>query len=67
MSCPSLGSSSVEAALKKLVEDGTLRRLGAGRKTLYVRADFERRRGGIGASFLGFGTAKKNNVYWRHL
>lgn len=34
-------SSSVEAALKKLVEDGTLRRLGAGRKTLYVRADFE--------------------------
>ena len=41
MSCPSLGSSSVEAALKKLVEDGTLRRLGAGRKTMYVRADFE--------------------------
>ena len=40
MSCPSLGSSSVEAALKKLVEDGTLRRLGAGRKTMYVRADF---------------------------
>ena len=41
ISCPSLGSSSVEAALKKLVEDGTLRRLGAGRKTMYVRADFE--------------------------
>ena len=39
MSCPSLGSSSVEAALKKLVEDGTLRRLGAGRKTLYVRGE----------------------------
>ena len=39
MSCPSLGSSSVEAALKKLVEDGTLLRLGAGRKTVYVRAD----------------------------
>lgn len=35
--CPSLGSSSVEAALKKLVEDGTLERLGAGRKTQYVR------------------------------
>ena len=37
--CPSLGSSSVESALKKLVEDGTLVRLGAGRKTLYTRAD----------------------------
>lgn len=37
--CPSLGSSSVESALKKLVEDSTLVRLGAGRKTLYVRAD----------------------------
>lgn len=36
--CPSLGSSSVESALKKLVEDGTLVRIGAGRKTLYVRA-----------------------------
>lgn len=35
--CPSLGSSSVEAALKKLVEDGTLKRIGAGRKTHYVR------------------------------
>ena len=37
--CPSLGSSSVEAALKKLVEEGTLVRIGAGRKTLYARAD----------------------------
>lgn len=37
--CPSLGSSSVESALKKLVEDGTLIRIGAGRKTLYARAD----------------------------
>ena len=37
--CPSLGSSSVESALKKLVEDGTLVRIGAGRKTLYARAD----------------------------
>lgn len=35
--CPSLGSSSVEAALKKLVEDGTLIKIGAGRKTHYVR------------------------------
>ncbi|MGN0434441.1 MAG: hypothetical protein ACI4EB_07855 [Bilifractor sp.] len=37
--CPSLGSSSVESALKKLVDGGTLVRLGAGRKTLYARAD----------------------------
>ena len=37
--CPSLGSSSVESALKKLVEGGTLVRIGAGRKTLYTRAD----------------------------
>lgn len=37
--CPSLGSSSVEAALKKLVEDKTLTRMGAGRKTHYVRSD----------------------------
>ncbi len=39
VSCPSLGSSSVEAALKKLVEEGTLIRIGAGKKTLYARAD----------------------------
>ena len=39
MGCPSLGSSSVESALKKLVEDGTLVRIGAGRKTMYARAD----------------------------
>ncbi len=37
MSCPSLGSSSVEASLKKLVADGTLTKLGAGRNTRYVR------------------------------
>ena len=37
--CPSLGSSSVEAALKKLVQNGTLTRLGSGRKTHYVRSD----------------------------
>lgn len=36
---PSLGSSSVEAALKKLVQDGTITRLGSGRKTHYVRSD----------------------------
>lgn len=39
MHCPSLGSSSVESALKKLVEDGTLKRIGSGRKTHYVTAD----------------------------
>ncbi|MBP5164751.1 MAG: Fic family protein, partial [Lachnospiraceae bacterium] len=39
ISCPSLGSSSVESALKKLVDDGTLIRIGAGRKTLYARTD----------------------------
>ena len=39
ISCPSLGSSSIEAALKKLVSDGTIERLGSGRKTHYVRKD----------------------------
>ena len=39
MGCPSLGSSSVESALKKLVEEGALVRIGAGRKTMYARAD----------------------------
>ena len=37
--CPSLGSSSVEAALKKLVEERTIKRIGSGRKTCYVKAD----------------------------
>lgn len=37
--CPRLGSSSVESALKKLVADGTLTRIGAGRQTRYVRSD----------------------------
>ena len=39
VSCPSLGSSSVESALKKLVEEGFLTRIGSGRKTQYVRTD----------------------------
>jgi len=39
VACPSHGSSSIEAALKKLVEDGTITRIGAGRKTQYVRSD----------------------------
>ena len=33
------GSSSVESALNKLVEDGSLVRIGARSKTLYARAD----------------------------
>lgn len=37
--CPVLGSSSVESALKRLVDEGVLVRLGAGRKTRYVRSD----------------------------
>ena len=37
--CSSLGRSSVESALKKLVDDGFLIRFGAGRKTMYARAD----------------------------
>lgn len=39
VACPSLGSSSIESALKKLVEDGTLVRMGSGRKTHYARRD----------------------------
>ena len=37
IACPSLGSSSVESALKKLVEEGAIIRTGAGRKTRYMR------------------------------
>lgn len=36
-SCPSLGSSSVESALKRLVEEGAIIRTGAGRKTMYIK------------------------------
>ena len=35
--CHVLGSSSVESALKKLVEEGVIIRTGAGRKTMYMR------------------------------
>ena len=35
--CRSLGSSSVESALKKLVEEGAIIRTGAGRKTMYMK------------------------------
>lgn len=42
ISCPNLGSSSVESALKKLVEEGAVIRTGAGRTTMYVKnADFD--------------------------
>ena len=37
LSCPSLGSSSVESALKKLVEEGAIIKTGAGRKTMYMK------------------------------
>ena len=37
--CPSLGSSSVEANLKRLVEDGILVRIGRGRSTQYIKAE----------------------------
>jgi len=37
--CPSVGRSSVLAALKKLTEEGYIIRKGAGRSTFYVRAD----------------------------
>ena len=40
---PALGSSSVESALKKLVDDGTLVRIGAGRTTLYARTEDAKR------------------------
>lgn len=39
ISCPSLGSSSVESALKKLVEEGTIIRTGSGRKTMYIKSN----------------------------
>jgi Fic family protein len=37
--CPTIGSSSVEAALKKLVNEGIVERIGSGRKTHYVRKE----------------------------
>ncbi|MGI6720920.1 MAG: Fic family protein [Anaerovoracaceae bacterium] len=37
--CPSIGRSSVLAALKKLVEEGVIERHGRGRSIYYVRAD----------------------------
>ena len=37
--CPSIGSSSALAAIKKLTEEGLVIRKGSGRSTFYVRAD----------------------------
>lgn len=37
IACPSLGSSSVESALKKLVEDETISRMGSGKNTYYIK------------------------------
>ena len=37
--CPSLSASSVEAALKKLVQSGELTKQGGGRSTFYIRTD----------------------------
>ena len=34
--CPSLSLSSVEGALRKMVEDGELKREGSGRITYYI-------------------------------
>lgn len=39
--CPSIGTKSVELALKQLVEEGVLIKKGAGRATFYVRGDVE--------------------------
>lgn len=37
MACPRVGASSAENALKRLAEEGVIEKLGAGRKTCYVR------------------------------
>ena len=37
--CPSIGRSSALAALKKLIEEGLIIRIGSGRSTFYVRTD----------------------------
>ncbi len=35
--CPSIGKASVEASLKRLVEEHYIEKLGAGRSTCYAR------------------------------
>ena len=37
--CPSIGRSSVLAAIKQLLEEGVLLKKGSGRNTFYVRKD----------------------------
>ena len=37
--CPSIGVKSVELAIKQLVEEGVLLKMGSGRATFYVRGD----------------------------
>lgn len=39
IACFSLGSSSVELALKKLVEDNVISRFGLGKNTYYIKND----------------------------
>lgn len=39
--CPSIGVKSVELAIKQLVEEGVLLKMGSGRATFYVRGDSE--------------------------
>ena len=40
IACFSLGSSSVELALKKLVEDNVISRFGLGKNTYYIKNDW---------------------------
>jgi Fic family protein len=35
--CPSLSASTVERHLKKLVDEGKLTRIGAGKTTVYIK------------------------------
>ena len=37
--CPTIGKTSVESSIKKLVDDGTLIKCGSGRSTFYIRSD----------------------------
>jgi len=37
--CPEIGRATVENALKELVEEGKIERIGSGRTTAYIRND----------------------------
>lgn len=39
--CPTIGKSSVENAIKKLIEEGVLIKHGSGRAVYYTRSDAE--------------------------